>query len=239
MKTDLFQSCGHCWVFQICWHIECSTFTASSFRTWNSSTGIPSHTLALFIVELSKAHLTSHSRMSGSRWVITPLWLSRSWRSFLYSSSVHSCHLFLISSASVRSLPFLSFIEPIFAWNIPLISLIFLKRSVVFPILLLSSISLHWSLRKAFLSLLVILWNSAFKWEYLTFSPLLFASLLFTATCKDYSDNHFVFLHFFSLGMVLIPVSCTMSRTSVHSSSGTLSIRSSPLNLFLTSTVYS
>ena len=20
MKTDLFQSCGHCWVFQICWH---------------------------------------------------------------------------------------------------------------------------------------------------------------------------------------------------------------------------
>ena len=32
MKTALFQSCGHCWVFQICWHIECSTFTASSFR---------------------------------------------------------------------------------------------------------------------------------------------------------------------------------------------------------------
>ena len=22
MKTDLFQSCGHCWVFQICWHIH-------------------------------------------------------------------------------------------------------------------------------------------------------------------------------------------------------------------------
>ena len=45
MKTDLFQSCGHCWVFQIYWHIECSTFTASSFRIWNSSTGIPSDTL--------------------------------------------------------------------------------------------------------------------------------------------------------------------------------------------------
>ena len=42
MKTDLFQSCGHCWLFQICWHIECSTFTASSFRIWNSSTRIPS-----------------------------------------------------------------------------------------------------------------------------------------------------------------------------------------------------
>ena len=94
MKIDLFQSCGHCWVFQICWHIECSTFTASSFRIWNSFTGIPSPPLALFVAMLSKAHLTSHSRMSGSRWVITPLWLSRSWRSFLYSSSVYSCHLF-------------------------------------------------------------------------------------------------------------------------------------------------
>ena len=72
MKTDLFQSCGQCWVFQICWHIECSTFTASSFRIWNSSAGIPTLPLSLFIVMLPKAHLTSHSRMSGSRWVITP-----------------------------------------------------------------------------------------------------------------------------------------------------------------------
>ena len=157
MKTDLFQSCGHCWVFQTCWHIECSTFTASSFRIWNSSTGIPSPPLALFIVMLPKAQLTSHSRLSGSRWVITPLWLSWLWRSFLYSSSVYSYHLFLISSASVRSMPFLSFIEPIFAWNVPLVSLIFLKRSLVFPILFFSSISLHWSLKKAFLSLLAIL----------------------------------------------------------------------------------
>ena len=76
MKTDLFQSCGHCWVFQICWHLECSTFTVSSFRIWNSSTGILSPPLALFVVMLSKAHLTLHSRMSGSRWVITPSWLS-------------------------------------------------------------------------------------------------------------------------------------------------------------------
>ena len=182
MKTDLFQSCSHCWVFQICWHIERSTFRALSFRIWNSSTGIPSPPLALFIVMLPKAHLTSHSRMSGSRWVITPSWLSWSWRSFLYSSSVYSCHLFLISS--VRSIPFLSFIEPIFAWNVPLVSLIFLKRSLVFPILLFSSISLHWLLGKAFLSLLAILWNSTFRWLYLSFSPLLFASLLFTAICK-------------------------------------------------------
>ena len=46
-----------------------------------------------------------------------------------------------------------------------------------------------------------------------------------------------LFLHFFFLGIVLLTVSYTVSWTSVHSSSGTLSIRSSPLSLFLTSTV--
>ena len=45
-------------------------------------------------------------------------------------------HLFLIPSASVRSIPFLSFIVPIFAWNIPLVSLIFVKRPPVLTILL-------------------------------------------------------------------------------------------------------
>ena len=207
MKTDLFQSCGPCWVFQISWHAECSTFTASSFRVWNSSNGIPSPPLALFVVMLPKAHLTSHPRMSGSRWVITPSWLSGSWRSFLYSSSVYSCHRFLLSSASVRVILFLSFIVPIFAWSVSLASLIFLKRSLVFSILFFSSISLHWSLRKAFLSLLVILWNSAFKWLYLSFSPLPFESFLFSAICQASSDKHFAFLHFLFLGMVLIPAS--------------------------------
>ena len=183
MKTDLFQYCGHCWVFQICWPIEWSTFTASSFKIWNGSTAIPSPLLALFAVMLSKAQLTSHSKMSGSRWVIIPSWLSGSWRSYLYSSSVYSCYLFLISSASVRSIPFLSFIEPIFVWNVPLVSRIFFKRSLVFPILLFSYISLHWLLKKAFLSLLAVLWNSAFRCLYLSFSLcflLPFFSQLFT-----------------------------------------------------------
>ena len=78
MKTVLFQSCGQCWVFHICWHIESRSFIASSFRIWNSSTGIPSPPLALFIVMLHKDHLTSNSRIFGSRWVITPSWLSGS-----------------------------------------------------------------------------------------------------------------------------------------------------------------
>ena len=121
----------------------------------------------------------------------------------------------------------------------------------------------------AFLSLLAILWNSAFKrqcgrpgfdpsvrkipwrrkWQptpvflpgeshgqrsLVGYSPwdrkesdtterLHFTSLLFPAICKASSDNHFAFLHFFFMGMVLITASCTMSQTSIHSSSGTLS----------------
>ena len=65
MRTDLFQSCGHCWVFQICRHIECSILIASSFRILNSSAGIPAPPIALLAAVLPKAHLTSHSRMSG------------------------------------------------------------------------------------------------------------------------------------------------------------------------------
>ena len=186
---------------------------------------------------LSKAHLSSHSRVSDPRCVIKPSWLSGTRRFLLYSSSGYSYHLFLMSSASVRSIQFLSFIEPIFAWNVPLVSRIFLKRCLVSPIPLFSSISLHWSLRKAFLTLLAILCYSAFRCLYLSFSPVLFASLLFTTICKASPDSPFALWHFFSMGMVLIPVSCTMSPTSVYSTSGTLSVRSSPLNLFLTSIV--
>ena len=59
-----------------------------------------------------------------------------------------------------------------------------------------------------------------------------FTSLLLIAICKASSDNHFSFMHFFSLGMVLIPASCTVSQTSTQSSSGSLSINSNLLNLF-------
>ena len=150
------------WPFPVLWSLlsfpnlltyECSTFTASSFRIWNSSAGIPSTPLALFVVMLPKVHLTSHSSMSRSRWVITPLWLSRSLRPFPNSSSVYSCCLFLISSASVRSYCFCPLSCPslheIFPWYLQF------SWSLIFPILLFSSIYLHCSLKKAFLSLLV------------------------------------------------------------------------------------
>ena len=68
----LFLVCGHCWVFQICWHVECSTSTASSFRTWHFSAWIPPPPLTWFIGLLPKSYLTLHSKISGFRWVITP-----------------------------------------------------------------------------------------------------------------------------------------------------------------------
>ena len=75
-----------------------------------------------------------------------------------------------------------------------------------------------------FSSVIAVLCNSAFKWVYLSFSPLPFPSLLFLAICKASSDNCFGFLHFFFMGIVLITASCTISRTSVHISSGTLTL---------------
>ena len=73
--TALIWDWNENWSFPVLWpllnlpnllHIECSTLTASSFRISNSSAGIPSPLLALFVVMFPKAHLTSHSRMPGS-----------------------------------------------------------------------------------------------------------------------------------------------------------------------------
>ena len=145
-----FQACGHCWVFQICWHIDCSTFIASSLRIWDNSTGISLLPLLLFIVMLRPTWLHIPGCLVLGEW--------SHHHGFLGHEDPFCIILLCIlatSSAYVRSIPFLFFIEPIFAWNIPSVSLIFLKRSLVFCILLFSSISLCWSLRKSFyLSLL-------------------------------------------------------------------------------------
>ena len=156
--------------------------TVLSFRIWNSSAGIPSPPLVLFIVILSKTHLTSPYRISDSRCMIT-LWLSGSVRPFLYCSSICSCQL-LIFSASASPYHLLPLLCPMlhvmFCWNLQLLERLpvfpsislhcsltkaqLLERLPVFP-----SISLHCSLTKAFLSLLTITWNSAFCWVYLCF----------------------------------------------------------------------
>ena len=146
---------------------------------------------------------------------------------------MYSYHLFLISSAFVRSTISVLYcahfcMKCSLGISNVLEEITSLSHSIVF-IYLFALIT-----EEGFL--LAILWNSAFKWAHLFFSPVPFTSLLFSAICKAFSDNHFAFLHFLFWGIVLITASYTMSRTSVHSSSGTL-IRSNPLNLFVTSTV--
>ena len=218
--------------------------------------------------------------MSGSRWVITPSWLSVLGRSVVYNSSVYFCHLFLISSASLRSLPFPSFIEPIFAWNVPLVYLNILKISLLL-LLLLSHFSRVWlcATPRRQPTRLPRPWDSPgkstgvgchFLLQCMKVKPLspvrLFATPWTTAyqaplsmgfSRQEYCSgvplplsHSIIFLYFFAFiteesllispcyslelciqmgvsfffwGMVLIPVCCIMSLTSIHSSSSTLS----------------
>ena len=109
-------------------------------------------------------------------------------RPFLYNSFLISCHLFFCEVLAISvlycghlcmkcSLGISNFLEEISS----------LSHS------LFSAISLHCSLKKVFLSLLVILWNSAFRWVNLSLSPLPFTSLLFSAIFKASSDDHCLF----------------------------------------------
>ena len=82
---------------------------------------------------------------------------------------------------------------------------IFLKRSLLFPILLFSSISLSCSLRKPFLYLLGILWNSAFGCVYLSLSLLPFTSLLFSAIWKASLENNLLSCIYFSFRWFWLP----------------------------------
>ena len=109
-----------------------------------------------------------------------------------------------------------------------LVSPLFLKRSLVFPILLFSSVSLHCSLKKAFLSLLGILWNSAFSWVHFSFSPLPFTSFLCQRFVRPPQTTTLPSCISFSWGC-LVAASHTMLWTSVHSSSGTLYTKSNAI----------
>ena len=160
-------------------------------------------------------------------WVITPSWLSGSWRPFLYSFSVYSCHLFLISSASVRSLPSIlyrahlcmlcslgisNFLEEISSLSHSIVSLflciVHLRRLSYF-FLLFSGI-LH-SVRYIF-----------------PLSPWLLPLFFSQIFVKPPQTTTLPFLYFFFLGMVLITASCTMLWNSIHSSSGTVYHQGSP-----------
>ena len=133
-----------------------------------------------------------------------------------------SCHLFLIPSASSRSIPFLSFIVPVFAWNVPLVSLIFLEISHLSHCdFFLYFYALITEEDIFYLSLLFFgsLHSDGYIFPFFLWLSLLFPQLF----VRPPPDNQFTFLHFFFLGMVLITASCTMSQTSILSSLGTLS----------------
>ena len=200
MKTDIFQSCGHCWVFQICWHIEYTTFTASAFRIWNSSIGIPSPPLPLLIVILPKAHLTSHPRRSGSRWVTTPSWLSGSWRSFYVFLPpllnifclclVHTIYVLYCGCLCMKcSLVISNFLEEISSLSHSIVFLYFFALITV----------------EAVLSLLAILWNSVFKWVYLFFFSFAFHFSSFHSYLKALHRQPFFPFPFLFLGDGLDP----------------------------------
>ena len=127
----------------------------------------------------------------------------------------------------VRSVPFLSFIVSIFAWNVSfgisdfLEEISSLSHSTVFLYFFALIIKESFLISPCYSLELCIPMGLSFLFSFA------FSFSSFSAICKASSDNHFAFLHFFFLGMA----SCTMSLTSVHSSSGTLSIKSNPLNL--------
>ena len=139
-------------------------------------------------------------------WVIT-----RSFVQFFCVFLPHLLNLFYFCYVFANLL----FIVPIFTWDIPLVSLIFLKRALAFPILLSSFIYFNCSVKKAFWSLLALLWNSALGWACLSLA----------------------FLYFFFLVMVLVSTYCTVLWTSVYTSSSTQSIRCNHLNLSITFTL--
>ena len=100
----------------------------------------------------------------------------------LYGFSVYSCHLFLVFSASVRSLTVSALYHAHLCMKHSLDISYFLTSSLVFPIILFSSVFLYCSLKEAFLSLLAILLylhSGGYIFPFLPWLLLLFFTQLF------------------------------------------------------------
>ena len=157
-------------------------------------------------------------------------------KSFSYSSFVYFSHLFSISSGSVSSVPYLSFIVPIFACNIPLLSLIFLKRSQSFPFYYFPLFLFIDPLGR--LSLLPLLFfGTLHSGEYIFPFILCLLILFFPQLSARPHYTTFCLIAFLFNGdgfdQCLL---YNVKETSLYSFSGTLSIRSNLLSL-VTSTV--
>ena len=168
--------------------------------------------------------------MSGSRWVITPSWLPGSLRSFLYSSSVYSCHLFSVSLASV----YVHTVSVLYCmkWFLGIYN--FLKE-VYSLFLLFSPISFHWSQRKAFFLFFLVfgtLHSDRYIFPFLLCFSLLFSQLFVTPpqTTICLFCISFSWEWFWSLTLV----QCHKPQFIVTQT--ILSLISNPLNLVVSST---
>ena len=110
------------------------------------------------------------------------------------------------------------------------------ERSLVFPILFFSPFLCIVHLGTlSYLSLLFFGTPHSYGciFPFLICLSLLFFTQLFARP----PQTTFCLLHLLFLRMVLITTSFAVLQTSIHTSSGTLSITSNPVNLFVTSTI--
>ena len=123
---------------------------------------------------------------------------------------MYSCHLFFISSAFVRSLLFLSFLGSIFVWNVTLVleEICSLSHSIVFLYFFTLVTYKGFLISPCYFLELCVQLGISFPFSFSFCSP------LFSAICKASSDNHFAFLHFFFLGMVLVILKKEMAAHS-------------------------
>ena len=128
------------------------TLIASSPPAFMNSISIPSQPRAFLLDICRFDSFTSISNTSGSSSYQLSLQILFILGSLLYRFSVYCCYLFFILFSSETTLQVLSFIEPQLELRDPVISFISLNRSLVLPILLLSSICLHLSMMLCSLS---------------------------------------------------------------------------------------
>ena len=146
--------------------------------------------------------MTSHSRMSVSRSVITPSWLFRSLRFLLYSFCIvlpplPSIFFFKVHAFSVLycahlcmkcSLGIFNFLKEISSFSHSIVFLYFFTLITEEGFLISPCYSLELCIQMGISFLL------SFAFHFFFFSAIFKAS----------SDNHFLFFHLFFLGIVLI-----------------------------------
>ena len=114
---------SHCWVFQICWHIECGTLTASSFRIWNSSFAVaspPPLALSSFLIATYFGYQSLYCHLlsvRNQRYHFLGLWLLLCLEASGYVTTVCFRSLFFLYPNSYSSLILLSFWLLSFSWS--------------------------------------------------------------------------------------------------------------------------